>query len=171
MNKTKVCSKCKEEKVLSEFNKDRTKQDGLNSCCKVCHRKADKAWRENNADKVKQYQDKWKEANPEKDKRRKRNWSKRNLVRRKVYNQNRIAKKYKNGGSFTAKEWKSLCEKYDNRCLCCGEKERLTVDHVVPISKGGTSNIENIQPLCMYCNSSKGNYHPTDYRAAQTQIE
>ena len=32
----------------------------------------------------------------------------------------------------------------------------LTVDHVVPLSLGGGNGIDNIQPLCQNCNSSKG---------------
>jgi hypothetical protein len=34
--KTKICSKCGEEKELVEFKKDRTKKDGLYSSCKDC---------------------------------------------------------------------------------------------------------------------------------------
>jgi len=60
-----------------------------------------------------------------------------------------------NGGSFTVQEWQELCEKYHNKCLCCKEEKFLTVDHVVPVSKGGTSNIDNIQPLCTSCNCTK----------------
>jgi 5-methylcytosine-specific restriction endonuclease McrA len=49
-----------------------------------------------------------------------------------------------------------LCEKYHKRCLCCDKRRKLTADHVIPVSKGGTSDISNIQPLCQPCNSSKG---------------
>jgi 5-methylcytosine-specific restriction endonuclease McrA len=59
-------------------------------------------------------------------------------------------------GRFTAEEWLALCEKYDNRCLCCGAQEKLSVDHVIPLSRGGTNYIDNLQPLCSPCNSSKG---------------
>ena len=52
-------------------------------------------------------------------------------------------------------EWIDLCEKYDNLCLCCKKKNPLTVDHVIPISKGGLNIIENIQPLCKKCNCAK----------------
>jgi 5-methylcytosine-specific restriction endonuclease McrA len=70
------------------------------------------------------------------------------------------------GGCFTPAEWNTLCKHYKHRCLCCGKRRKLTADHVIPISKGGTSNIDNIQPLCGPCNSSKGT-KSTDYRRTQ----
>jgi 5-methylcytosine-specific restriction endonuclease McrA len=76
---------------------------------------------------------------------------------------NRKARIYGNGGRYTDREWIELCAAYDNRCLCCGEKTKLTVDHVVPVSKGGRNSIDNIQPLCQSCNSKKGR-QVIDYR-------
>lgn len=67
------------------------------------------------------------------------------------------------GGKYTAKEWQSLCKSYDYRCLACGEEKPLTVDHVLPISLGGTNTIDNIQPLCRSCNARKHDKH-IDYR-------
>lgn len=58
-------------------------------------------------------------------------------------------------GTYTKQEWVDLCNRYDNRCVCCGERATLFPDHVVPTSKGGTNYISNIQPLCRKCNSSK----------------
>lgn len=60
-----------------------------------------------------------------------------------------------NGGSHTQAEWNALCLKHGNRCLCCGEQKPLTKDHVVPVTKGGTDDITNLQPLCRRCNSHK----------------
>ncbi len=59
------------------------------------------------------------------------------------------------GGSFTTAEWRALCEQCGNVCARCKQSKPLTADHVIPVSKGGSSNIENIQPLCKACNSSK----------------
>ena len=72
------------------------------------------------------------------------------------------------GGIFTEQEWLSLKEFYGCRCLCCGKKEpevQLTRDHVVPLEHKGKNVIENIQPLCMSCNCSKGT-KIIDYRKA-----
>jgi len=67
------------------------------------------------------------------------------------------------GGFFTAEEWHVLCGACNFKCLCCEEKKPLEADHVIPVSKGGTSWIENIQPLCKTCNCSKG-AKTIDYR-------
>lgn len=70
--------------------------------------------------------------------------------------ENRRANKLKSGGKITAKEWRDVLKKYNHICLDCGRTDvRLTQDHVVPLSMGGTHTIDNIQPLCGSCNSKK----------------
>lgn len=71
----------------------------------------------------------------------------------------RAAKRRGAPGSFTLNDWELLKKKYNNTCPCCKNKEsvsnKLTIDHIVPLSKGGTNYITNIQPLCKRCNSIK----------------
>lgn len=60
------------------------------------------------------------------------------------------------GGTYTQEQWDELLRIYGYRCLSCGKGSvKLTADHVVPVVMGGTSNIDNIQPLCGPCNSKK----------------
>lgn len=148
-----------------------------------------KKWRQNNKDKISEKNKKWRDENPdylkdyyqknkkelyqknrkrvkenrERNREYKRKWKKKNPEQNKIDKHKRRARKNKAGGYFTIKEWQQLCNKYDNKCLCCGKKRKLTVDHIVPIANGGTSNISNIQPLCGICNSKKG-IKETDYR-------
>jgi 5-methylcytosine-specific restriction endonuclease McrA len=48
----------------------------------------------------------------------------------------------------------------DWTCQYCGSRTQLTVDHVVPRSKGGTSTWENIVASCAPCNRRKGDLTP-----------
>jgi len=43
----------------------------------------------------------------------------------------------------------------DGKCVACGATEELQVDHIMPVSRGGTNDIENLQMLCRSCNASK----------------
>jgi hypothetical protein len=44
----------------------------------------------------------------------------------------------------------------DYKCLYCGSKDTLTLDHVVPRSRGGKNSWTNLVTCCMKCNVSKG---------------
>ena len=61
-----------------------------------------------------------------------------------------------NGGSYTLEEWRTMCLLVGGRCVKCGQIADLTVDHIIPVSVGGSNDISNLQPLCMSCNSIKG---------------
>ena len=57
--------------------------------------------------------------------------------------------------------------KRDRVCQLCGatrEQERLEVDHILPRSKGGTNDPDNLQVLCAPCNRGKSNRDDTDFR-------
>lgn len=90
-----------------------------------------------------------------------------------VSNHKRRAAKAKVRSNIKAIEWKALCEKWNYKCLCCGitcqtdvprhARNKSTLDHIKPLSRGGTDTIDNAQLLCRYCNSKKST-KTIDYR-------
>lgn len=82
--------------------------------------------------------------------------SERDRIARMIDHHNRRAAKYGVAGTFTVDEWLNLCVAYEHKCPACGSTtEQLTADHIIPLSRKGTNDIGNIQPLCRSCNSSK----------------
>jgi len=59
--------------------------------------------------------------------------------------------------------WKQILGK--GLCACCGETfspEDLTMDHKIPVSRGGRSTKGNVQPCCKPCNSRKKDFTPVE---------
>jgi hypothetical protein len=99
---------------------------------------------------------KWRLTHPEKERNRHQKRLKEHPEKNREYSRNRRALKKGVGGKITAREWNGLCEKYGNKCLCCGRNDVfLTMDHIVPIVLGGTHTVDNVQPLCQTCNGRK----------------
>jgi 5-methylcytosine-specific restriction endonuclease McrA len=58
---------------------------------------------------------------------------------------------------LTSTEWLAILAQADGHCAYCGKEARLTLDHVISLSKGGKHSRDNVVPACGHCNSSKGN--------------
>ena len=71
----------------------------------------------------------------------------------------KFADKYISNPKIRSQVWK----KHGKTCLNCGTTENISLDHVIPVSKGGMNDISNLQPLCKSCNSKKGS-KIIDYR-------
>ena len=48
-------------------------------------------------------------------------------------------------GSHTLEEWENLLAEFDYRCAFCRKKRKLTKDHILPLSEGGTDYIDNVR--------------------------
>jgi len=60
-----------------------------------------------------------------------------------------------------SKEIKRL---YASPCSVCGSTQNIEADHIVPIARGGSTSIGNLQPLCRNCNRSKGSKLMSEWR-------
>ena len=61
---------------------------------------------------------------------------------------------------MSAKQKRALFEKYNYSCAVCGrsfdpEQKGLEADHKIPLIRGGSSGLENWQPICILCNVGK----------------
>lgn len=60
--------------------------------------------------------------------------------------------------TLTASEWTAIKKRHKDKCVYCKRRmERLTMDHMVPLSRGGHHTAENVIPACRSCNSRRGN--------------
>ena len=172
-----ICTICKQKLSKSKFWRRKNRPKGYSSACKNCCNKRrrerytrdkdallnrSKEWRANNQEHLKVYE-KARDSTPERKQMFREN-------SRRCYQNNKgyyLMKAHKRRsmlrGTYTQKEWDELCCKHDNKCLSCGSGNKLTIDHVIPISKGGPNTIDNLQPLCLVCNLSKGT-QSLDYR-------
>jgi 5-methylcytosine-specific restriction endonuclease McrA len=161
----KCCAKCGELKDVHGFGRCKRASDGLNPWCNKCHAEDQRLRYASNPERYKRYRKRRYDADPMASA-RKREYNKEHPEGVKQRYHMRRAREARAGDSFTAAQWAELKEQCGNKCLCCGCAEpeiKLTPDHVVPLSKGGSGGIENIQPLCLTCNLHK-HTKTIDYR-------
>ncbi|WP_371931000.1 HNH endonuclease [Roseovarius sp. MMSF_3281] len=95
-------------------------------------------------------------------------WPRENVEKNRARRRRRRLRVMEAEGAYTAEQWAALQHVTGNRCLCCGIDADLEPDHVIPLAKGGTNWIDNIQPLCRSCNARK-RLKSTDYRSKETR--
>lgn len=62
-------------------------------------------------------------------------------------------------------QWDGILKRFNYQCAYCGAREKIGLEHVTPVSRGGHDGESNIVPGCMSCNSSKGNRTPLEWFA------
>lgn len=167
----KTCDKCRDKARLLNSKRNKTE--------------ARKVWRENYEMSIERKEVRKEESsryyNKFKDKILKRNkeYHERNVDERKVYlrewrrnNKDKMAEYYhrrrslaiKNGNNtLTSKQIKELMNNHPY-CEYCSVKENLAVEHIVPLSRGGTNSIDNVTVACKLCNSSKSTKLLSEWR-------
>ncbi len=153
-----VCKLCKKE--ISIKGNYRLFCD---KCLPIRKKEYDKEYRKKNYKKIKNRIDKCRESPDFRKKQQKWNnkWRVKNPEKVKFYrlkSEKKRVQERKVNGNHTFEEWELLKKQYGFKCPACGKSEpeiKLTEDHIIPLSKGGSDWIENIQPLCQSCNSRK----------------
>jgi 5-methylcytosine-specific restriction endonuclease McrA len=168
MTQYKTCSQCKQTKPHDEFGNHKGHSDGKASYCLICHRKARAAYRIRQKEAIKiQQADNYQRnrekrikaaalnsnKNIEKRKISSRKWQQNNKEYMAAYQRLRTARKRNNDSKTVTK--KELQKLYQNNCFYCGSKNRIEIDHVIPLARGGRHAIGNLVAACKPCNASK----------------
>jgi 5-methylcytosine-specific restriction endonuclease McrA len=153
----KVCADCGIEKPADDFYKKSNTPGWLDRRCKPCRIQYSARYKATNRDKVRLWsRQSYNRRDKAKVREAGRQWYRNNPDKSKLKKYRRRAHQAAHSGTFTQKEWQSICTSYGNVCLCCGHTAKLEIDHIIPLSRVGTSNdVRNLQPLCKSCNSGK----------------
>ncbi len=75
--------------------------------------------------------------------------------------------------SFRRDERDAIARSQGRRCNYCGARltrDNLQIDHMDPVSRGGSNDWENLQALCRRCNIRKGNHTDEEFRERYVEI-
>lgn len=169
---TRACSRCAERKAIDQFDKVKSAKLGRRSTCKSCRSADMKAWYQANAEKRRAAQRARRAENPEKyreiDRSRNSQEAQRELHADRVHRRRALVSGGRVDPGLTRG---NLRKQYGDECFyCCVEMdfrrlrkserfptELATIEHVVPISAGGTHTWDNVVLACWGCNRSKRN--------------
>lgn len=147
----KRCPRCKETKPITEFGKDKRNKNGLNVYCKTCKKKYNDEQREYRIEyykrkprfeRCREYSKRYRKEHP--DYRRKNNI-------------NRRARIKNSEGNTSTIEINECLLFFNYECAYSGVPltEGHHLDHIIPISKGGSSDIHNLVPCLPTINLQK----------------
>ena len=165
----KTCKECKKELPLSSFGVLKVAADGLNYLCKPC----------NSARGLARYYEKREEILDRIHKEREENYEHRIAIERKSRTKNkekwRLARNARQSiRNRVVQEStylilpKDLRRIYSSPCVECGSTENQSLDHVIPLSRGGSHGIGNITTLCLTCNMKKHNRFFSEWRYSKS---
>lgn len=128
-----------------------------------------KAWAENNPEIKYAADSRWRENNKERIAVNCKAWNKANPERKAALERNRRARVNSSQGSHTSADIIAILASQRGLCATCeaklfkSGKQKYHVDHIMPISRGGTGDKYNLQCLCPACNLRKSAKHPCDW--------
>lgn len=177
LSSTKTCNKCNQEKSIDDFGFENKKQGIKKRFCFDCDRARQRefyyrnrtklliqkkehyeefkpmylerqvSYRKENKQKVKESFDKWFQKNPDA-----------------IRAQSKKRKALLRGAGIKLVTRKEIKRLLSQKCFYCETQMSTQVDHVIPVSRGGTHSIGNLVGACASCNASKNKWFITEWK-------
>lgn len=183
-NITKTCTRCQVSKSLDEFgkaNKTPSGEQKYHSRCKVCNTELQREARTQEPDRFREASNKchashreerlakqrnWRRSNLDRERARVQQWMKDNPELYRAYQHAYRARRYAAIDGSVTTEFIQALYRQEQCCYCNKEipREDRTIDHIVPISRGGKHSTNNLAMCCGSCNSSKRNRLLSEWR-------
>lgn len=145
-----TCTKCQVTKPADEFYREARYKNGLMTRCKSCFTAATVASR--TVEQTRAATKRYRKRHPE--------------MVREANRRIKAMRRTNERRRWTPADWDRLVARFDGCCAYCGERKDLTLDHVVPVSRGGRHAAGNFLPACVSCNSSKNDKFLAEWRLA-----
>jgi len=159
-NKNKIKAR---RKAFYEANEDKinARRKSYREANKDKIKAGNRAYRDVNKNKTKVYHKAYREANKDKIRAKAILWEKTKKgasIIKAQRQKRRLAKQYpQTKNALTKEDWQTVLKEYGYICVYCQKDLKSpTLDHVIPLSKGGPHEITNVVPACLSCNCSKG---------------
>lgn len=172
MEQYKTCTRCKQSLSTSLFSFRKAAKDKLTSWCRPCMAEnakiirktnafeirakakvsyaqnrekllqATRSWRANNKEKINEYQKQWRLENADK-------------LKSYSFTQGSLRRSRSKGDNKFFISSKELDGLKRQPCAYCGAKDKIEIDHIVPLARGGEHRIGNLITSCQSCNRQK----------------
>lgn len=155
----KVCKKCNETKPLEGFYISKSNKDGRQGICKGCRNAITAEWVKAHPEGRRAITAKYRKVHPDRCTAAAARYYKAHPETWRAYVAKRKAQKLAcQGPHYTADDVAALLVNQHGLCAYCGMPltSKYDVDHVVPLSQGGSNDKDNIALACPPCNGSKG---------------
>ena len=153
----KACTLCHVHKPLDAFYRRRAALDGHMGRCKTCLQQRQKAFRVAHPDLARHRDARYRQAHAEKIAARRARWRQAHPGKSQEYEAKRRAHK-RRAGKIELIDRDYVYQRDRGLCSLCGRKVRkkeISLDHIVPLSLGGTHSLTNVTLVHLQCNTRK----------------
>lgn len=168
----KRCCSCKEDfpTTLEYFGREARRPDGLRATCKFCAKRQWEHYAQSHHERILAIRRNAQQRNPESFKAAQDRYcqTEKGKAQRSATANRRRARVATAPGSFTAQDIADQYKRQKGKCYWCDiklgkGKRAYHVDHVVPLSRGGSNDISNLVIACPTCNMSKNDRLPHEW--------